>query len=54
MWMLIIPFGIRMRAERIEEGRIREEKLACPIFDTFRRHGVDYCEQLLGERPNQP
>ena len=46
MWMLIVPFGIRMKAQRIEEGRIREEKLACPILDIFRKHGVDYCELL--------
>lgn len=46
MWMLIIPFGIKMKAKKIGEGRVREEKLACPIFDVFRKHGVDYCEQL--------
>ncbi|MFQ6085780.1 MAG: hypothetical protein ACE5OY_05915 [Candidatus Bathyarchaeia archaeon] len=33
-----------MRGRRIGEGRIREEKLACPIFDVFRKHGVDYRE----------
>ena len=46
MWLLIIPFGIKMKAQQIDDGRIREEKLACPIFDVFRRHGVDYCEEL--------
>lgn len=46
MWMLIIPFGIKMKAKRIGERRIREEKLACPIFDVFRKHGVDYCDEL--------
>lgn len=46
MWMMIVPFGIKMKAEKIDEGRIREEKLACPIFDVFRRHGVDYCDSL--------
>jgi hypothetical protein len=46
MWLLIVPFGIRMRALKIGGWRIREEKTACPIFDAFRKHGVDYCEQL--------
>ena len=46
MWMLIVPFGIKMKAERIGEGHIREEKSACPIFDVFRRHGVNYCDEL--------
>lgn len=46
MWMLIVPFGIKMKAKKIGEDRIREEKLACPIFDVFRRHGVDYCDLL--------
>lgn len=46
MWMLIIPFGIKMKARRIDEGRVREEKLAYPIFDVFRMHGVNYCEEL--------
>ena len=46
MWILIVPFGIRMKAEKIGSGQIREEKYACPIFDVFRRHGVDYCDLL--------
>jgi hypothetical protein len=46
MWILIVPFGIKMKAEKIAKGQIREEKLACPIFDVFKRHGVDYCELL--------
>lgn len=46
MWMLIIPFGIKMKSKKISERRIREEKLACPIFDVFKSHGVDYCEEL--------
>lgn len=46
MWLLIIPFGIRMKAERIDDGRIREEKVACPIFDVFKKYDVDYCEEL--------
>ncbi len=46
MWILIVPFGIKMKAEKIGSGRIREEKVTCPIFDVFRRHGVDYCDLL--------
>ena len=46
MWISIIPFGIKMKVQEIGKGRIREEKLACPIFDVFQMNGVDFCDEL--------
>jgi len=46
MWMFIIPFGIKMKVSKINDGRIREEKTICPIYDVFNACGVDYCEEF--------
>lgn len=46
MWMLIVPFGIRMKTTRTAPNRIREEKTQCPIHDIFKQMGVDYCNEF--------
>lgn len=46
MWMFIVPFGIHMQVTKINEGRLREEKTRCPIYDVFKEVGVEYCDEL--------
>jgi len=46
MWMLIVPFGIRMKTTKINPECVREEKLHCPIHDLFKSMKVNYCNEL--------
>jgi hypothetical protein len=46
MWMLIVPFGIRMKTTKLNPGCVREEKLQCPIHDLFKSMKVNYCNEL--------
>jgi hypothetical protein len=46
MWMFIVPFGITMTVTPQGPSRIREEKTRCPIYDVFKKLGVNYCDEL--------
>jgi|GEM_PF-4124767 len=46
MWMLIVPFGIRMKTSKCGPRCVREEKLQCPIYDLFKSMKVNYCNEL--------
>ncbi|MBM4080162.1 MAG: hypothetical protein FJ278_10725 [Planctomycetes bacterium] len=44
--MEIIPFGIQMRVLLETDDEVTFEKTHCPMFDAFRRQGVDYCDLI--------
>lgn len=44
--MQIIPFSIEMRVLSESDDEVTFEKTHCPMYDAFRRHGVDYCDLI--------
>ena len=46
MWMFIVPFDIKMKVTKIDDNRFREEKTICPIYNVFKDHNVDFCEEF--------